>query len=111
MNTSSPTPPAHPGQGRPPGYAVRSGLDRLTPRQRQFALLGAILASGVGLLWLVFSFAGSGTPAHGTRSAPTRPGDVTNIGVLPPGGQLHPDNQRVGTAGRMSPHVYMTRDE
>ncbi|WP_038213946.1 TrbI/VirB10 family protein [Xenophilus azovorans] len=111
MNASSPTPPSHPGQGRPPGYAVRSGLDRLTPRQRQFALLGAILASGVGLLWLVFSFAGSGTPAHGTRSAPTRPGDVTNIGVLPPGGQVNPVDQWVGTAGRKLAQYETEREE
>ena len=111
MNASSPTPPSRPGPGRPPGYAVRGVLDRLSPRQRQFALLGAVLAGGVGLLWLVFSLAGSGTPAHGTRTAPTRHGDVTNIGVLPPGGQVNPVDQWVGTAGRKLAQYETEREE
>lgn len=111
MNASSPTPPPRPGHGRPPGYAVRGVLDRLSPRQRQFALLGAILACGIGLLWLVFSLAGSGTTAHGTRTAPTRGGDVTNIGVLAPGGQVNPVDQWVGTAGRKLAQYETEREE
>ena len=47
------TPSTPPGAGRPPGYAVRSTLDRLSPRQRQYALLAAILGGGIGLLWLI----------------------------------------------------------
>lgn len=111
MNASSPNPASRPGHGRPPGHVGRGVLDRLTPRQRQFALLVALLAGGVGLLWLVFSFAGSGTPAHGTRAAPTRPGDVTNIGVLAPGGQVNPVDQWVGTAGRKLAQYETEREE
>lgn len=111
MSAPHSTPPGQPGHGRPPGYAVRGTLDRLTPRQRQFALLAAILAGGIGLLWLVFSFAGPGTPGHGTRAAPTRPGDVTNIGVLPPGGQVNPVDQWVGTAGRKLAQYETEREE
>ncbi|MCL4181855.1 MAG: TraB/VirB10 family protein [Burkholderiaceae bacterium] len=111
MNASSPSPASRPGHGRPPGHVGRGVLDPLTPRQRQFALLGALLAGGVGLLWLVFSFAGSGTSAHGTRAAPTRPGDVTNIGVLAPGGQVNPVDQWVGTAGRKLAQYETEREE
>ena len=42
--------PSMPPGGRPPGYAVRGLLDRLSPRQRQYALLAAILGGGIGLL-------------------------------------------------------------
>lgn len=81
--------PSMPPGGRPPGYAVRGLLDRLSPRQRQYALLAAILGGGIGLLWLIFSFSATNHQPHG-RAAPTQPGDVTNIGVLPPGGQVNP---------------------
>lgn len=99
MNTPS-MPSGPSGSGRPPGYAVRSWLERLSPRQRQYALLAAILGGGIGLLWMIFSFAGSGTKPQSGRAAQTQPGDVTNIGVMPPGGQVNPVDQWVGTAGR-----------
>ncbi|PWS22143.1 conjugal transfer protein TraB, partial [Enterococcus faecium] len=86
--------------GRPPGYAVRGTLDRLSPRQRQYALLAAILGGGIGLLWLVFSVSAPSTQPHNGRAAQAQPGDVTNIGVMPPGGQVNPVDQWVGTAGR-----------
>lgn len=99
MNTPS-MPSGPSGSGRPPVYAVRDWLERLSPRQRQYALLAAILGGGVGLLWMIFSFAGSGAKPPGGRAAQTQPGDVTNIGVMPPGGQVNPVDQWVGTAGR-----------
>lgn len=98
---STPTMPSGPsGSGRPPGHAVRGWLERLSPRQRQYALLAAILGGGIGLLWMIFSFAGSGAKPQSGRTAQTLPGDVTNIGVMPPGGQVNPVDQWVGTAGR-----------
>lgn len=99
MNTPS-MPSGPSGSGRPPGYAMRGWLERLSPRQRQYALLAAILGGGIGLLWMIFSFAGSDAKPHGGRAAQTQPGDVTNIGVMPPGGQVNPVDQWVGTAGR-----------
>ena len=35
--------------------AVGSALQRLSPRQRQYVTLAAILICGVGLLWLIFA--------------------------------------------------------
>lgn len=102
--------PSMPPGGRPPGYAVRGLLDRLSPRQRQYALLAAILGGGIGLLWLIFSFSATNHQPHG-RAAPTRPGDVTNIGVLPPGGQVNPVDQWVGTAGRKLAQYETEREE
>ncbi|MCU7370041.1 TraB/VirB10 family protein [Paucibacter sp. O1-1] len=105
------TPSTSPGATRPSRHAVQGMLKRLTPRQRQFALLAAILAGGVGLLWMVFSFSATGPQAPGGRHAPTQPGDVTNIGVLPPGGQVNPVDQWVGTAGRKLAQYETEREE
>jgi conjugal transfer pilus assembly protein TraB len=90
---------------------VRSWLERLSPRQRQYALLAAILGGGIGLLWMIFSFAGSDAKPHGGRAAQPRPGDVTNIGVMPPGGQVNPVDQWVGTAGRKLAQYETEREE
>ncbi len=102
--------PSMPPGGRPPGYAVRGLLDRLSPRQRQYALLAAILGGGICLLWLIFSFSATNHQPHG-RAAQTQPSDVTNIGVLPPGGQVNPVDQWVGTAGRKLAQYETEREE
>jgi conjugal transfer pilus assembly protein TraB len=78
--------------------ALRTLLDRLTPRQRQFAMLGLILVGGVGLLWLVFAFADN-SDGKGPRPAATATRPPTNIGVMPPGQQVNALDQWVGTAG------------
>ena len=105
------TPSAPPGAARPPGYAVRGMLDRLSPRQRQYALLAAILVGGIGLLCVIFSFSAPSPQAHSGRAALVQPGDVTNIGVLPPGGQVNPVDQWVGTAGRKLAQYETEREE
>lgn len=103
--------PSLPPGARPPGYAVRGLLDRLSPRQRQYALLAAILGGGIGLLWLIFSFSATSPQPHGGRATPVQPGDVTNIGVLPPGAQVNPVDQWVGTAGRKLAQYETEREE
>ena len=50
---------------------MRSLVERLTPRQRQYAMLGAILLGGVGLLWLVFAFAESAPSSQANCSPVT----------------------------------------
>ena len=110
MNTPS-MPSGPSGSGRPPSHAVRGWLERLSPRQRQYALLAAILGGGIGLLWMIFSFAGSDAKPHGGRAAQPKPGDVTNIGVMPPGGQVNPVDQWVGTAGRKLAQYENEREE
>lgn len=65
----------------------------------------------MGLLWLVFSFAGGSPKPLSGRAAQTQPGDVTNIGVMPPGGQVNPVDQWVGTAGRKLAQYETEREE
>jgi conjugal transfer pilus assembly protein TraB len=94
--------------------ALHRALESLSPKQRQYAMLGAVLAGGVGLLWLIFASTDSGPsgkngkdakPAGGTPSA------VTNIGVMPPGQQVNPVDQWVGTAGSKLAQYESEREE
>jgi conjugal transfer pilus assembly protein TraB len=78
--------------------ALRQLVDKLSPRQRQFAMLGALLVGGVGLLWLVFAFA-EGPGGKAAKPPAATPSGVTNIGVMPAGQQVNPLDQWVGTAG------------
>lgn len=93
------------------GNTLRSVVERLSPRQRQYGLLGQILVGGVGLLWLILSLTSS--PPHATDAAKRQdqPGSVTNIGVMPPGTQVNPVDQWVGTAGRRLAQYEAERDE
>ncbi len=34
-------------------------LQHLSPRQRQYAMLGTLMAGGIGLLWSIFAFTGN----------------------------------------------------
>lgn len=101
------TPP--PGSRRLSASALRGLLARLTPRQRQYALLGAIVAGGIGILWLVFAFTGSPKPLASRTTVQSS--DVTNIGVMPPGSQVNPVDQWVGTAGRKLAQYETEREE
>ena len=86
-------------------------VERLTPRQRQYAMLGAILLGGVGLLWLVFAFAENAPSGHAGKASGATPGPVTNIGVMPPGQQVNPLDQWVGTAGSKLAQYESEREE
>jgi conjugal transfer pilus assembly protein TraB len=90
---------------------MRSLVERLTPRQRQYAMLGAILLGGVGLLWLVFAFAESVPSGQAGKANGATPGPVTNIGVMPPGQQVNPVDQWVGTAGSKLAQYESEREE
>ena len=92
---STPQPSFQPLRGLPQRLS-----QHLSPRQRQYAMLGTLLAGGVGLLWLIFAFTGNPPKAGAAQSSAGQPSAVTNIGVMPPGGQVNPVDQWVGTAGR-----------
>ena len=85
--------------------------ERMTPRQRQFALLGVIVAAGVGLLWLIFASTDTGSSSGTRKPAAGTPGPVTNIGVMPPGQQVNPVDQWVGTAGSKLAQYESEREE
>ncbi len=86
-------------------------LQRLSPRQRQYAMLGALMAGGVGLLWSIFAFTASSPPASTTHPAAGPASSVTNIGVMSPGAQVNPVDQWVGTAGRKLAQYENEREE
>ncbi|BDI06307.1 TraB/VirB10 family protein [Sphaerotilus microaerophilus] len=93
--------------------------ERLSPRQRQFGLLGLIVAAAVLLLWLVLSISESGKAAAQVSTGSTssaspvaaKASAITNIGVLAPGAQVNPVDQWVGTAGRKLAQYESERDE
>lgn len=93
------------------GNVLRGAIERLSPRQRQYGLLGLILAGGIGLLWLILAL--TAAPIHPTDLAKRQdlPGSVTNIGVMPPGTQVNPVDLWVGTAGRRLAQYESERDE
>ena len=90
---------------------ARSLADRLSPRQRQYARLGGILLVGVGLLWLVFASGSSAPTDKASRNAVGAPSAVTNLGVMPPGQQVNPVDQWVGTAGSKLAQYEAEREE
>lgn len=82
--------------------------ERLSPRQRQYALLILLLTGGIGLLWLVFALTEQ-PPPLGSNPAANTP--VTNIGVMAPGSQVNPLDRWVGNAGRKLAQYERDRDE
>ena len=74
-------------------------------------MLGAILLGGVGLLWLVFAFAESAPSGQAGKASGATPGPVTNIGIMPPGQQVNPVDQWVGTAGSKLAQYESEREE
>jgi conjugal transfer pilus assembly protein TraB len=90
---------------------LNRALERMSPKQRQYAMLGAILAGGVGLLWLIFASSDSGSKGKDAKPASGTPSAVTNIGVMPPGQQVNPVDQWVGTAGSKLAQYESEREE
>ena len=97
--------------GSGPVVALRGALGRLSPRQRQYATLASILLGGIGMLWLIFSFTDNAPKDKGTKPAGGNPSAVTNIGVMPPGQQVNPVDQWVGTAGSKLAQYENEREE
>ena len=91
--------------------AFRAALERLSPKQRQYAMLGAILLGGVGMLLLIFAFTDNGAKDKIAKSPAGTLGTVTNIGVMPPGQQVNPVDQWVGTAGSKLAQYESEREE
>lgn len=85
-------------------------IERLSPRQRQFALLGVIMTAALGLLWALFTL-NAKEPAHQEAAETARPGKATNIGVMAPGQQVNPLDQWVGIAGKRLAQYESEREE
>jgi conjugal transfer pilus assembly protein TraB len=94
-----------------PVAALRGALGRLSPKQRQYATLASILLGGIGMLWLIFAFTDNAPKDKGSKPAGGNPSAVTNIGVMPPGQQVNPVDQWVGTAGSKLAQYENEREE
>jgi conjugal transfer pilus assembly protein TraB len=94
-----------------PVVALRGALGRLSPKQRQYATLASILLGGIGMLWLIFAFTDDAPRDKGAKPAGGNPSAVTNIGVMPPGQQVNPVDQWVGTAGSKLAQYENEREE
>ncbi len=91
---------------------LKSAMDRLTPKQRQYVALSTIMACGIGSLWAVFAFTGGAPKASGQQSPASPAAAVpTNIGVMAAGQQVNPVDQWVGTAGRKLAQYEHEREE
>jgi conjugal transfer pilus assembly protein TraB len=97
--------------GANPVAGLRDMLQRLSPKQRQYAMLAAILLGGVGMLWLIFAFTDNGPKDKGAKVTTGAPSAVTNIGVMPPGQQVNAVDQWVGTAGSKLAQYENEREE
>nr|WP_297383301.1 TraB/VirB10 family protein [uncultured Roseateles sp.] len=98
-----------------PAAVLRSSLaralERLSPKQRQYATLGAVLAGGVCLMWLIFASSSSSPKGMDPKATGGTPSAITNIGVMPPGQQVNPVDQWVGTAGSKLAQYESEREE
>lgn len=86
-------------------------VDRMSPRTRQFATLGAIAAAAIGILWAVFSMsAGNTQPPSGaaTKANELKP---TNVDLMAPGAQVSEVDNWVGKAGRKLDRYETEREE
>lgn len=88
---------------------LRRLVERLSPKQRQWAMLVGIAGGGFLLLWLVLTL-GAGTPSTGLQPVAAGDGTPTNVGVMAPGQQVNPVDQWVGTAGRKLSQYEAERD-
>ena len=89
---------------------LRRLADRLSPKQRQWAMLAGIAGGGFLLLWLVLTL-GARDPSTGPQPAGSAGGGTpTNVGVMAPGQQVNPVDQWVGTAGRKLSQYEAERD-
>lgn len=85
-------------------------VDGMSPRTRQWAVLGSISAAAVGLLWAVFAMGSGDTkPAHPSSAK----GDLkpTNVDLMAPGSQVKDVETWVGKAGRKLDQYESDREE
>jgi conjugal transfer pilus assembly protein TraB len=86
-------------------------VDRMSPRTRQFATLGAIAAAAIGILWAVFSMSASNSPPPSGAAAKANELKPTNVDLMAPGAQVSEVDNWVGKAGRKLDRYETEREE
>ena len=84
-------------------------IDRMPPRTRQWATVGAISAVAMGILWAVFAMgSGDSSQRAATSKADLKP---TNVDLMAPGAQVREVETWVGKAGRELEQYKSDREE
>ena len=93
------------------GQKFRAVFEKLSPKQRQYAALGVIVAVCVGVLWVMLAANSSSSKPTAAQTQSSGKKTVTNLGVLAPGEQVTPADQWIGTAGKKLALYEHDRDE
>ena len=84
-------------------------IERMSPRARQWATIGAISAVAVGVLWTVFAMGSGDSPQRSAVAAGAGDLKPTNVDLMAPGAQVREVEAWVGQAGKKPPSVAILR--
>src|SRR5690349_5604986 len=86
-------------------------VERMSPRVRQWATIGAISAVALGVLWAVFALAPGDERQR--RAGASGPADLkpTNVDLMAPGAQVREVDAWVGQAGKKLAQYESDRDD
>jgi conjugal transfer pilus assembly protein TraB len=74
-------------------------IERMSPRARQWATIGAISAVAVGVLWTVFAMGSGDSPQRSAVAAGAGDLKPTNVDLMAPGAQVR-EVRGLGRPGR-----------
>ena len=86
-------------------------IERMSPRARQWATIGAISAVAVGVLWTVFAMGSGDSPQRGAVAAGAGDLKPTNVDLMAPGAQVREVEAWVGQAGKKLAQYESERDD
>ena len=86
-------------------------IERMSPRARQWATIGAISAVAVGVLWTVFAMGSGDSPQRSAAVAGAGDLKPTNVDLMAPGAQVREVEAWVGQAGKKLAQYESERDD
>ena len=86
-------------------------IERMSPRARQWATIGAISAVAVGVLWTVFAMGSGDSPQRSSVAAGAGDLKPTNVDLMAPGAQVREVEAWVGQAGKKLAQYESERDD
>ena len=86
-------------------------IERMSPRARQWATIGAISAVAVGVLWTVFAMGSGDSPRRSAVAAGAGDLKPTNVDLMAPGAQVREVEAWVGQAGKKLAQYESERDD
>ena len=86
-------------------------IERMSPRARQWATIGAISAVAVGVLWTVFAMGSGDSPQRSAVAAGAGDLKPTNVDLMAPGAQVREVEAWVGQAGKKLAQYESERDD